>query len=366
MAHLAEGTLRRMVDDPDAKVGAEAAHLEACHECQARLEAVAEDARSIATLLAVDQPRVDVAKAFARVSREPAARPALGLRLPILRPATRPTLALVAAVMVAAIAVVGFAFSGFFFKPATARPVPVSVADVQALSQLADYGTVTWTKPPDFHVVTSASDASAAAAGLQVPTPTNLPKGVSKNVTYAAMPQAQAVFTFSAERAAAAAARSGKSLPKMPANMNGATLTVTVGPAVGEVYGNIDQPNGASNSTEINIPQLVIAKSAAPTATSTQVTVKQLEDFILAQPGITPELKKAINAIGDPSTTLLIPVPIGYATSSQVKVQGVDGVALGDNTGVGSGVVWVKDGYVYAVAGSIKQSDAIDIANNLK
>ena len=41
-------------------------------------------------------------------------------------------------------------------------------------------------------------------------------------------------------------------------------------------------------------------------------------------------------------------------------------MALGDNTGVGSGVVWVKDGFVYLVAGSLKQSDAINIANNLK
>ena len=55
-----------------------------------------------------------------------------------------------------------------------------------------------------------------------------------------------------------------------------------------------------------------------------------------------------------------------YATSSKVTVQGVTGVALGDNTGVGSAVIWVKNGVVYAVAGTIKQTDAIDIANNLK
>jgi len=96
------------------------------------------------------------------------------------------------------------------------------------------------------------------------------------------------------------------------------------------------------------------------------VTTKQLEDFILAQPGITPQLKNAIRAIGDPSTTLLIPVPIQYTSSTTVTVQGVEGVALGDNTGVGAGVVWVKGGYVFAVAGSVKQSDAINIANNLK
>ena len=365
MAHLSEGTLRRMFDDPDAKVGADASHLETCGECQARLKAVGDDARAIATLLAVPEPRVDVDAALARITREPKAQPALGLRFPIIRPAARPALALVAAVAALAVVLVAFTFGGFFFKPTTVKPVPVTVADIQALSQLADYGTFSWTKQPDLHIVTSATDASAAAAGLQPPSVSSLPKGVSTNLTYVAMPQAVAVFTFSADKAAAAAASHGKTLPKMPAGMDGATLTITAGPAVGLIYGNLSQPTG-SNANDINLPQLVVAKSAAPTATSTQVTVKQLEDYMLAQPGISQELKNAINAIGDPSTTLLIPVPIEYASSKQVTVQGVEGVALGDNTGVGSGVVWVKDGYVYVVVGSIKQSDAIDIANNLK
>jgi hypothetical protein len=146
--------------------------------------------------------------------------------------------------------------------------------------------------------------------------------------------------------------------------MDGATLTVTVGPAVGEVYGNL-KPTGSS-ANDVNLPQLVVAKSAAPTATTTQVSLAQLESYILAQPGISKELKSAINAIGDPSHTLLIPVPVQYATATDVTVQGVQGVALGDNTGVGSGIVWVKGGSVYVVAGTIKQSDALSIANNLK
>jgi hypothetical protein len=40
-------------------------------------------------------------------------------------------------------------------------------------------------------------------------------------------------------------------------------------------------------------------------------------------------------------------------------------VALGDNTGVGAGVIWVKSGAVYAVIGTIKLADALDIANHL-
>lgn len=356
-----------MVDDPDARTGSDAAHLESCVDCQARHKSVSDDARSIATLLAVPEARVDVARALDRVMREPKARPAL-LRLPIMRPAPRQmTLAFAAVVAVAALALVAFAANGFFYKPATVATVPITVADVQALSQLSDYGTITWTKQPNFAAAVSASDAATAAGGLQPPVVAQLPSGVSTTVTYGGMSEAIATFTFSADKAAAAAASRGQTLPAMPANINGATLTFTVGPAVGEIYGDLKQPTAASGSNAINLPQLVVAKSEAPTATATQVSVTELENYILAQPGITPELKAAVNAIGDPSTTLLIPVPVQYATSTQVKVQGVDGVALGDNTGVGSGVVWVgKDGYVYVVAGSIKQTDALAIANNLK
>jgi anti-sigma factor RsiW len=355
-----------MVDDPDV-TREDTAHLEACPECQSRLKTVSHEAGSIATLLAVPDARVDVASAFRRVMSTPAAQPRFGFRLPVFRPGSRPmVLALAAAVAGVALLASAVAVNQRgSWTPNTVTPVPVTVADMQSLSQLADYGTVTWTKQPAPQIVTSASEAATVAGGLQPPTVSNLPPGVSTNVTYAAMPQATAVFTFSADKAAAAAAKQGKTLPHLPAGMDGATLTVTIGPAVGEVFGNLKQPSG-SETSQMSLPQLVVGESSAPVATSTQVTVKQLEDTLLAQPGISDQLKAAIKAIGDPSTTLPIPVPVQYATSTTVTIQGVKGVALGDNTGVGSAVIWVKHGVVYAVAGSIKQSDAINIANNLK
>jgi hypothetical protein len=178
------------------------------------------------------------------------------------------------------------------------------------------------------------------------------------------MSQAVATFTFSADKAQAAAAAAGKTLPALPAGMDGATLTVTVGPAVGEVYGDMNQQTSSAN--EINLPQLVIAKSAAPTVKSTQVSAQTLESYILSLPGISPDLANAVRAVKDPSTTLLIPVPVQYASATQVDINGQSGVALGDNTGLGGGVVWVgKDGYVYVVAGSIKKDDAVSIAKTL-
>lgn len=355
-----------MVDDPDV-ARADRAHLDECAECMARYKAIGDDARAIATLFAVPDLRVDMASAFQRVASAPATRPRFGFRLRVSRPASRPVVLAFAAV----IAAVGLLATGVAvnfrgnWTPTTVTPVPVTVADMQALSQLADYGNVTWTKQPSLQILTSPADASAAAGGLQPPTVSGLPKGVSTNITYAAMSQGVAMFTFSAAKASASAARHGKTLPALPKGMDGAQLTVTVGPAVGEIFGNVQEPS-SSDASSISLPQLVVGLSSAPTATSTQVTVRQMENYLLAQPGISDQLKAAIKAIGDPSTTLPIPIPVQFATSITVTIQGVKGVALGDNTGVGSAVIWVKKGVVYAVAGSIKQSDAITIANNLK
>src|SRR5207249_10701474 len=259
-----------MVDDPDARSGVDAAHLEGCTECQGRFQVVSDDARSIATLLAVPDTRVDVGRAFEHVMSERKSQPALGFfRLPMLGPTNRPLkLAFVAAVAAAALVVVAFAAGGLFFQPTTVKTVPVTVADMQALSQLADYGTLTWTKEPQFQATTSAADASALPAALQPPVVANLPDGVSTTVTYGAMSEAVATFTFSADKAAAAAARQGKTLPAMPEGMDGATLTVTVGPAVGEIYGNLNQNPSSASANSINLPQLIVAKSASPTAKS--------------------------------------------------------------------------------------------------
>src|SRR2546429_305269 len=247
-----------MVDDPDARAGEDAAHLEGCSECRGLFEGISDDARAVATLLAVHDAHVDVAGAFDRMLAAPAAQRRPIFRLPLIRPGRRPVVLAFAAVL-AGVALIAAVVAGDLtlnFAPNTVTPVPVTVADMQALSQLSNYGDITWTKQPQLQ--------------------------------------------------------------------------------------------------------------AAPSATATQVTVKQIEDYVLAQPGITPELKAAVQAIGDPSTTLLIPIPVAYTTSKDVTVQGVKGVALGDNTGVGAGVIWVKNGVVYAVAGSIKVDEAIAIANNLK
>jgi hypothetical protein len=364
VAHLSDGALRRIVDDPVANNGADVRHLESCPACNARLKSVAEDARSITSLMATPELKLDVAAAFNRVQAAPAA-PRFGFRLPVARPGSRPMVLAFAAV-VAAVALLAtvIAEDKYTFSPNTLTPVPVTMADMESLSQLSAYGTITWTTRPQPQIVASVDEAEKIS-GLKAPKAGSVPAGVSTNVTYAAMPQAVGVFTFSQAKASAAAAQSGKTLPALPAGMEGAQLTVTVGPAIAEIFGNMTPPAAGSDVTTAGLPQLVVAESSAPVATSTQVSVQSLEAYLLSLPGLSPQLTAAIKAIGDPSTTLPVPVPIEFGTSSTVDVQGVKGLALGDNTGVGAGVIWVKNSVVYGVIGTIKKDDAINIANHL-
>jgi hypothetical protein len=355
-----------MFDDPDALTSSDRRHYAECADCHARYAGMADDAQAVAGLLAAPDVKVDTVSAFQRIQAAPSAKPRFGFTLPILRPASRTMFAgIAAAALLVVLVATAFANVLPLFQPKTVEAVPLQITDIQALSALGDYGTVTWSQQPQPQVVLSAADAKTIA-GFNAPVASYVPAGVSSTITYAAMPKAVAVFTFDASKAAAAAAATGKALPALPKGMDGAKLTVTTGPAILEVYGKLKaNTNTNSSSQDINLPQLIIAESSAPVVTSTQVTAKQLESYVLSIPGISKELAAAIKAIGDPSTTLIIPIPIQYATSTSVTVQGVHGVAVGDNTGLGSGVIWIK-GNLFVVAGPLKQSEVVKVADNLK
>src|SRR5437879_9368982 len=74
MAHLSEGALRRLYDEPHALVERDRAHYNSCPECQARFSAVAEDARQALALMSVPAAAVDADAALGSFkARHPAA-----------------------------------------------------------------------------------------------------------------------------------------------------------------------------------------------------------------------------------------------------------------------------------------------------
>jgi hypothetical protein len=373
VGHLSEGKLRRLYDEPLSGPASEREHYAGCATCQARYEHISEDARAAAELMAVPEARVNVRSALAHLEMPDVRRPpAVVSRLSRFR-FTRPLQAAgIAAVLVVAFAVAGIS-QGLIpvVQPAQkVQVVQVSPTDVnvEGLPNLSSYGTSKVIVQPELK---PGSAADAAALGLSLPDRSSLsglPSNVPTEINYAIVSQGKGSFTFDAAKAAAAAAAAGKPAPVMPAGMDGSTLTLTVGPAAAEIFGPnpLTQAQAGQKPAE-EIPALVIAKANSPVVDSTGVTASQLESFLASQPGISPALAAQIKAIGDPITSLPIIVPVDKASATQVTLSdGTSAVVVGDNTGLGSAVIWVKNGIVYGVGGSLTKEQNLAIANQVR
>ena len=270
------------------------------------------------------------------------------------------------------------AFSGVagtilqIFEPKSVVAVPLTQSDLNFLGQecagldlqqcLGAYGTFEWTTPPAPKEVSSRAAASTAA-GFGVLAPSSVPSSVTGAPRFGVINRSSATFTFSADAIRQAAARINRTPPPMPANIDGSKLFITGGPAVVQIWGTPETPSHGQSDP---IPTLIVGQAKAPTISSDGLTVEQLRGYLLQQPGISPQLAAAIRAIGDPSSTLPVPVPAELAVSHPVTVQGVQGLFVGDNTGIASAVIWQKDGMMFEVIGSLTESEALAIANSMR
>src|SRR5829696_1855509 len=131
----------------------------------------------------------------------------------------------------------------------------------------------------------SASAAPAARARrrwqpLRSPVVDALRAGVTGEPTYTVGDQLVADFTFSAARAEQAAAAAGESLPPVPDGLDGSRFRLVAGPGTAATW-----------SEARGVPALVVARVAAPTASSTSgVSFEAARDYLLSVPGLPDDL----------------------------------------------------------------------------
>jgi hypothetical protein len=378
-----------MYDEPEGVPTSARDHYSDCTSCQERFRQIAGDAHIGSRLLAVPAAAVDVdgaLRSFRSATTEvPAARqrpawqPALNVRR-LVRP-----LALVAAVGLLGLTVMssGLAQSALqVFEVKQVKPVTVTEADLRSLPDLSAYGDANFS-PSEI----SEADATTAATktGLSVPVVSNLPSGMPSQPRYAVVNQVTGTFTFRAEKAKAEAAKRSKPLPNLPANIDGSTLTLTAGPAIAMFYGDLPSgvgvpsgdgkapPSSQTGQAPAAQPRpapggnFLVVKSVAPKVTSTKASVKDIENYLVSLPGVSDNLKTQIRGLEDPASTLPIPIPADYATSHPVRIDAsTSGVAIGDNSGFGSFVIFVKAGIVYGVGGTVKEDQVLPVATSLR
>ncbi|MDQ2817906.1 MAG: hypothetical protein M3T49_06810 [Candidatus Eremiobacteraeota bacterium] len=386
MRHLDGGLMRRLMDEPSDVALTARRHLEECQRCSAAYGAIERNADAARTALGTLAAQSSDF-ATARVGVPPGAVAAGYLggtsassseRAPgRLDRWVKPVGGLAAAtVLVLALALtpLGTLAQSFLtiFQPQHFVGIAVSpqdMRDLQTFTALENYGTMRELARPRDEAVPDALTA-ARVSRLELRLPAVLSPDVPKDAHYRVMTQGSALFSFSAAEARVSALRGHRPLRPMPARLDGATLQLVLGPAVvisyGERNGDANTRGNHSSNGEAIMPGLVIAQGLIPRLGSTGVTVRDIVAYLTAQPGVPARLARQIEAIRDPSTTLPIPIPIDRASAMQVPVQGVAGLAIGDNTRVGSGVMWQNNGMVYAVAGRLPLAEILAIADSLR
>ena len=388
MRHLDDGTLRRIVDEPLAVPTLARQHYDACKECQTRGDQIREQARFVADALSGAGPPADAGSAYGRFAGLLASDATSGTSIGVgeriadfYRWSGRRVVAPVAASLAAAAVVLVFAFTPVgtlaqnfltIFEPRQFVAINVSKGELQYLPDLQSFGTMTQHSEPVHRDVANPAQA-AVLGGFPVRVPSWTPAGVPRSVHFTVMSRGFASFTLSADKARAYAASARRPMPAMPPGLNGSVLTLQVGPMVVISYGSASQmprerphARGRDESDMRDLPPLVVVEAVAPRVSSTGATAREIETYLLAMPGVAPQLADEIRAIGDPSTTMPIPVPIDKAYSQNVSVDGAAGLAVGDDTGVGGLIVWQKNGIVYGVGGALPQRQLAEVAQSLR
>ncbi|WP_341720777.1 hypothetical protein QQG74_14345 [Micromonospora sp. FIMYZ51] len=363
MRHPNEGILRRLLDEPAGVADADREHIAGCPVCRWRLAAARQDATLTGAALDV-RLNTDVAAGWQRLSRAvegdrlptPTRQLAGYGRVPRWRAALRsPVVAGVA--VLALLAGAGAAAAANWlpvFHTERIAPVTLAQADLVALPDLSAYGEVELTERANLRQVPDAATAKQVT-GLAVPQVNELPRGVTGAPAYQVGDRMSAVFTFSVERARQTAATAGEPLPPPPAGLDGSQFRLTAGPGVAAVW-----------SANQGVPALIVARATAPTAYSSGIPFATAVDYLLTLPGLPENVASQLRGFSGDATTLPLPVNDRYLTAAAAQVHGLPATVLTSRDGVLAGVVWVQDGAVTAVAGSLSADEVLSVARELR
>ncbi len=357
MRHPTDGTLRRLLDEPAGVADADREHVAGCPACRSGLAAAQRDAALSRAALAADIA-VDVDAGWSRLSRAVATdgrRRQPSTAAPRWRAALRkPVVAAFAVVVLLGGAGAAAAADWLqIFRTEQIAPVTLTQADLVALPDLSAYGEIE-AGGVDVRAVADA-DAARQATGLSVPRVSKLPRGVTGEPAFHVGDRTTAVFTFSAKRAAQTAAAAGRTLPQPPPGLDGSRFRLTAGPGFAAVW---TQARG--------VPALIVARVVAPTAYSEGIPFPTAVDYLLSLPGLPDAVAAQLRGFSAAGTTLPLPVNSRYLTSSATDVGGVPATVLTSRDGLLTGVVWVHDGVVTAVAGSLSTDEVLSVARGLR
>jgi hypothetical protein len=189
---------------------------------------------------------------------------------------------------------------------------------------------------------------------VKQPEKSALPDGLPDQPTIAIMPAREVRFTFDRDKASRYFSANAKPAVSLPDRYDGVTLVLSVPPAALLEY---------RRGTERG---LMIGQTREITGgVEGNVSLEEMRDFLLGLPGLSPDTVRQLRDIKDWRNTLPIPVPADKLSWEHTTIAGGDALLLKENTGLGSAVIWLRDGRIYGVAGTLRPEEVERVANSI-
>ncbi|WP_061293978.1 hypothetical protein [Herbidospora cretacea] len=341
MRHPTDGTLRRLLDEPDGVADTDRAHIADCPICQDGLDGARADAAFAAAALDTAF-EVDVDTAWTRFS---AAGPRPRMRV-TSRWRTRlrsPVVAIAgAAVLLTGAGAAAAADWLQIFHTERIAPITAPQAELAKLPELEEFG--------DLRITEKLSVRPVDAAELRLPR--ELPRGVTGEPGYFVIDKAGGTFTFSAAKTARTAAKAGATAPPAPPGLDGSRFMLSAGPGAAAVW-----------ASEHEVPALVVARVTAPTVYSSGVPFATVRDYLTSLTFIPDDVAAQLRAFSGGETLPLFS-SVEEKQTSPADVGGRPATLV--TTGGMNGVVWVEDGQINAVAGALTADEVLTVARELR
>ncbi len=255
------------------------------------------------------------------------------------------------------------------FRVQQFQSVQVTKQEVQTLSSrpiptFEDLGTLQ-IDANSLQTHDNLTEAQAAQmVNFPILVPNALPRGISGTPDFSVMDTGHATFTFNASKAHAYFVKNGYGNVHIPTNLDGATFDITTTAGVLIAYGN-------QTTT-----QFMVVEFPSPVVRATgNASLQELRDVALSLPGLPAQLVTQLKQIDLNSGVVPLPIPKGV-NSQSVTVHGTTGLLLTSNISTtieqlkkfpaGSAVVWQAHGIIYALGGTISDTNQLlDSANSL-
>lgn len=237
------------------------------------------------------------------------------------------------------------------FRVEKFAPISITPQQLALLNQLESEGLnpgeMVMTKEPGDPQQVSTADEAAAYAGFPVRT---LDTDIVAPETFV-MSDAAGYLVVNLDGARKIVEAVGVDPALLPDSLDGARIDVSMPPSVQQVFAD-GLVFMQGRSPYVNYPA-----DADPTV---------LGEALLRVLGMDPDAAHQMAASIDWTSTMLLPIPQEFATYSQVRVDGTDGIAITPVDGTSeAAVLWQKDGMVYVLSGPFSVDVLLEHAANL-